>query len=234
MEAWFVLWPSFGRQRIGIGREAKGALAFLADEARLKAGAVVLTKAEAEAALGMLTWVTGDDVRTSETVTVLSSGLFARLWFTPYFSPDFQSQVIISVGGVEQEFRAQSTGVRLKVTPRVVANEAIQMKVEISQKTFEGFLEYQVGSVKAGGAAGESETTKAGAEVADGLQPIFATEVMGTVDAQMASGQVVVIRADPKTKPASDPLFGINGKGYGRTKGTLLIFVRAERAPAKK
>jgi len=205
--------------------EATGALAFLADEAGLKAGTVVLTKAEADDALLALTRVTGGDSATSETVTVPSSGRFARLAFTRFFSRDkiSQSQVRISVGGVEQTFEARNEGVDLMVWPEVTANGALQVKAETRQTTFEGFVEYM------------GDSAKENVKVPSGFyQPIFATDLISTVDVRMDSGKVVVIRADPVKRTVQDPRVTTGVALSDNPSGSLIVFLMAERAPEKK
>ena len=213
--------------------EAKTALAFFADEAGLKAGTVVLTRSEADAALGELTLITGRDAHASERVTV-EPGLLARLQFTQFFSSreNNQSQVRISVGGVEQEFQPRHVGLGLIVTPRVVTEGRLQMEVEIQQTTFEGFIEYGGEAVNLTGSAVETASTQQAVVVPRGFyQPIFAHELV-MLDVAMDSGKVVVIRMDPKKPATGDQRFGFVEKMHKETEGTLLVFLTAEQVRA--
>ncbi|MET0263164.1 MAG: hypothetical protein ABW223_09720, partial [Rariglobus sp.] len=159
--------------------EAKGALNFLANEAGLKDGTVVLTAVQADAALKELMRVTGQEVQSAPPVTVALTKI-AKFDLTENMAKSSEETpgVKIVVGGVEHFFTPRAVGVLLRIVPQAITGSAIQIDAEVQETTFEGFVEYgnQTVSIPAksnpSGDVAESTTAKVPAGF---YQPIFST-----------------------------------------------------------
>jgi general secretion pathway protein D len=206
----------------------------------LRAGTIALSKAQVESALKELSRVTKNDVQSTPTVTV-ADGNPAKISFgTRPFSESEDNGVKVSVGGVEQVFRAREVGVSLEFTPHVLADGAVQVDVDIEVIAFEGFVEYggtqAVVPTKTGlsGEVLESITVK----VPTGFyQPIFSNSSVRR-ELRISKGAVIVLLAEPvkNYEPSLDkegfqkPLLG----RVGSRSETWLIFLTAEVVPTKR
>lgn len=216
--------------------EAKGVLAFLADEAGLRAGAVSLTQEQANEAQRALCRLAGTDLRSTPTVTV-ASGNPAKMSFIEDMSGmNEPSAIKITVGGVEQEWRAREVGVSLGITPHVLADGVIQMGTFVEVTNFEGFVEYGgtevvIPSTSAEAAGAEKPVVK----VPSGFyQPVFSTNQVRS-DVRIAEGRVIVLKAEHKAGITPEEVARvIKAKPAGVRTETLLVFLTAKAVPTKR
>ena len=228
--------PTVGKQRVttsarfvlvgGVWPEAKGPLAFLADDAALRAGTITLTKAQADAALGEMTRLTGAEVKSTMTASQ-ASGNPARFAIGLVRDPKSRrvtSGVGISVGGNALEPTSDDAKVEMGVCPQVTADGSIQLDATVRVVTFEGFIEY-TGDVSISGGV----TVKVPAGF---YQSIFSeSAVTGRV--RMRSGETIVLRGDgKKTFRSPDDVSKLAKSGKTPVDETLLVFLTAAVEPA--
>ena len=193
--------------------EAKGALAFLADDVSLRAGKITLTKAQTDAALAELTRITGVEAGSTATVSLASGGV-ARMGIGVDLHSECgkkHSSVTITVGGVPQEFTNADGDAQLEVFPQVGEDGIIQLGATIEVTTFDGFIEYP-------------------ATLGDGkkfYQPIFKTN-SATTQVRMQSGQIIVLRSDSRKKlTVADRIINVPTGWKMTDDKTMLVFLTA-------
>lgn len=212
--------------------EAKGALAFLADEAGLQAGTVLLTREQAQAAQRALCNLVGTELRSTAPETV-TSGSPTKMNFNESLATGEPSSVKITIGGNEQEFRVRYVGVSLEITPQVLADGVIQMSALVDVTNYEGCVEYGGGEV----AIPSTSADPAGAEktvvkVPSGFyQPIFSTHSLRS-DVRIPVGRVIVLKAELKYGITPEAVARVvKARPEGARTETLLIFLTAKVSP---
>ena len=200
--------------------EAKGALAFLADEAGLKAGTVMLTKAQAEAAVAKLVELTKREAGSTPRVTVLA-GNPAKMGIGDLASVKESKEAPLEIFGKEVVSRPD-VAVSLSVFPQVSADRVMQIKAEIEVTTLERFEKYM-----------KSVEVKEGAEVrlaevpSEFYHPIFSTRtIRATV--RIAEGETAVVRTERKGLGGEQPDAPATLEGASET---LIVFLTAKIVP---
>lgn len=207
--------------------EAKGALGFLADEAGSKAGTVVLTKAQAEAAVAKLVEWTKREAGSTPRVTVLA-GNPARMGIgIPHLEKGSEAMPI-EISGQRAKMNEVVT-VELGVFPQVMANKMMKIELEIQVTTFERFEEYTKPiEVKDG-------TRTKWVKVPEGFyQPIYSTQSI-KAEVRISEGEAVVLRADRKAttvmKADGSKLETVAVADAGES---LLVFLTAKIVPVRQ
>ncbi|MFA6289098.1 MAG: hypothetical protein WC661_17080 [Opitutaceae bacterium] len=209
----------------GVLPEAKGPLAFLADDAALRAGKVTLTKAQADAALAEFTRLTGAEVQSTMRASQ-ASGNLAKFSIrldsrSERRKPPFDT---VTVCGVP--FTTKDAKVDLEVFPQVFEDGDIRFQATVWVATFEGFVGYT-----RGGPVGQGDSVNM---PADFYQPIF-TENSVTVQVRMRSGETIVLRGDGRKKLKSADLVNNLPLDWRMSADkTLLVFLTAAGEPAKR
>jgi len=218
--------------------EAKGALAFLADGAGLKAGAVVLTKKEAEAAIKKLVKVTKQEVRSTPRVAVLAGEQAKMMIEAPHLVNGREELPGISTGAGPLKSSPDFT-VELSVSPQVAVNGVMRVGLKMEVTTLESFMEYGGVTVTipaaASGISAEGHTAPVTVTVPKGFyMPVFSTHALKS-EVRIAERGVVVLRTDRKAPTM------VNQDG-SKTESpsvsvdageTLLVFLSAERVAGK-
>ncbi len=211
---------------LGALPEAKGALAFLADEAGLRKGTVTLSKEQADAALAELTRLTGAEVRFTPGASVadgnpakMGIGLERSVWMKEVYGAS------VTEGGSRLAKNSEIM-TELMVFPQVAADGSIQLEATVQSTTFAGFFEY-TGDVSIAG--------DVAVKVPPGFyQPVFA-ESSVTAQVRMRSGATIVLRGDgKKTFTSWDNTIVPAPKGNPSLAETLLVFLTAAVKPAKR
>lgn len=190
---------------------AKGALAFLADEAALKAGTVQLTRAQADAALAELVRITGKEAGSTMRVSVASGNPASMRIGVPHLVNGRDAGAVVVMG---QAFtQPDDISVALDFAPRVMADGMIQVRADVSVTTFTGFVEYKGEVTLSNGAK---------VKIPDGFyQPTYSTS-SAKIKARMASGEVVVVRAGRELSGEELKRAQAEGKS---THESLLVFL---------
>jgi hypothetical protein len=197
--------------------EAKGALAFLADEAALRAGTLTLTKAQADEALVELTRLTKQDVWSTPTVTV-AEGNRARISITSGIGE-------VAPLEINGQVFTPKPDVTLDVDVFSPKNSAglLHLGIEVVVTTLDRFVEYYAKPVEVTDATG-AQLVKVPTGV---YQPLFSTNST-KAEGRFAPGSVVVLRADRQK---------VRGVIDAVTKGeseTILVFLTDSVSPAKR
>lgn len=200
-------------------------LAELGDNASLRAGTVVLSKAQADAVYTKLEHAKGTTSGATLAVTV-ASGNTARMTSGELGGPQSGAgaAVTISSGAATHSFEPRTLGASLELTPRVLADNVTEMKTEVQVTAFEGFVEY------GGGAA-----TMAAVSIPEGFhQPIFSTATV-RAEVRAPSGSVIVVMVDEEAEMAGRETTSeraLTDKPSGRE--TWVLFIHVEAAPVKR
>lgn len=209
--------------------EAKGALAFLSDEAGLRAGTVLLTREQAQAAQRALGNLVGTELRSTAPVTVTSGSPTKMSFVENMPDPNALKLIKISVGGVEQEFRLLVVGVSLEITPQVLADGVIQMSTLAEVTNYEGCVEY--GGVEVASPSTIAELVGAEKPVGKFYQPIFSTHSVRS-DVRIPEGHVIVLKSELKYGITPEEVARvIKAKSEGARTETRLIFLTAKVSP---
>jgi hypothetical protein len=213
--------------------EAKGALAFLADEAALRAGTLTLTKAQADAALVELAQITKREPISTLAVTVVS-GNAARIKGRVSQAMNGKEEPTVMINGIPM-VRRNDEDIELAISPNVSAAGMIRMEVEMQATSFDGFIEYgdKLVTVAPGGEGGNPPQTTV--RIPKGFyQPIFSTQSV-KAEVQMASGGVIVLCADRAKSDAPEGLVDKTGQAIKSVPPeTMLVFLTAAVSPTKR
>jgi len=203
--------------------EAKGTLAFLADEAGLKAGTVVLTNAQAEAAVAKLVELTKREAGSTPRVTVLA-GNPAKMGMGDLDSVKESKEAPLEIFGKKVASRPD-VAVSLYVFPQVSADQVMQIKAEIEVTTLERFEKYMK-SVEVKDSSGVR-----GVDVPSGFyRPVFSTRTI-KADVRIAEGQTAVVRTERKVLSGEQPDAPATLEG---TSETLIVFLTAKIVPVRR
>ena len=213
--------------------EAKGSLAFLADDAALCAGTLTITKQEADRALAKLAQIMKREPLSTLVVTV-ASGNSARMTGVVSQTSNKDEEPTVMIRGMPMGRRNDDT-VELALSPNVSSAGMIRMEVEMQATSFEGFVEYgdRLVTVTPGGEGGIPPPTAV--SMPKGFyMPVFSTYSVKN-EVQMASGAVVVLRADRAKSEAADGVIDGSGQAMKNVPGeTMLVFLTAAVVPAKR
>jgi len=213
--------------------EAKGALAFLADETGLRAGTVMLTQTQADAALAEVGRVTKQDVRSMPTVTV-APGNPTRMTGGVSQAENGKEEQAVMIRGMPMRRRSDAV-VELAMSSNVSAAKMIRMEVEMQTTFLDGFVEYgdKLVTISPGGEGGNPPP--ATVRIQKGFyQPIYSTQPV-KAEVQMDSGAVVVLRADRAKSDAPDGLADGSGRAIKSVPPeTMLVFLTAKVSPTKR
>lgn len=214
--------------------EAKGALAFLADETALRAGTLTLSQTQADAALAELVRITKRESQSTATVTVATGNTARIKLMGPQKERDPEaSGSTISIKGMPFGERGDLS-VELVISSRESAGGIIQMYVEMEAVSCDGFIEYgdKLVTVAPGGVGGNPPSTTV--RMPKGFyQPIYSTQSV-KAEVQMASSAVVVLRADFTKSDLPEGL--VDGSGQvikSIPPATMLVFLTAKVSPTK-
>ncbi|MBC8040947.1 MAG: hypothetical protein H7Y06_10420 [Opitutaceae bacterium] len=215
--------------------EAKGSLAFLADEAALRAGTLTLTRAQADAALAQLAKIAQQEVRSTSTGTV-PEGYAMRIKLTGPEKQKFPEATGSSVSIKGMAFAPRDdVSVELGFFPDVSAGRVIRMDVEMMVTACDGFIEYgdKLVTIAPGGEDGNPPPTTV--KLPKGFyQPIFSTQSV-RAEVRMTAGAVVVLRADREKRDAPEGLMDRAGQAMANVPPeTMLVFLTAELGPGKR
>lgn len=222
----------------GAMAEAKGPLAFLADEAALRAGKIALTNEQAAAALAELIRVTGQDVKaTLEVSLALGNPANMRNARDLRFPINWKKDTTAAGGWIASDIETRSDGIGIKVDSQLVTDGRIQLTVTVEVSEFDGFVEH----------AGPTATSTAlpeffasinakpgvtpppvnlGPHAEPFFEPVFSTHTM-TATFRMKSGETVVLRGEGRR--------GASVEGGATSKSeTLLVFLTADVEPLVK
>ena len=212
--------------------EAKGALAFLADEAALRAGTLALTNAQSDAALAKLAQFTKREPLSTLAATV-ASGNAVRVKGRVSQAVNGKEEPGVMINGVTMT-RRNDEDIELAISPNVSAAGMIRMEVEMQTTSFDGFIEYgdKLVTVAPGGEGGNPPPTTV--RIPKGFyQPIFSTQSV-KAEVQMDSGAVIVLRADRAKSDAPDGLVDKTGQAIKSIPpATMLVFLTAKIVPTK-
>jgi hypothetical protein len=211
--------------------EAKGALAFLADEA----GTLTLTEAQADAALAQLSKVTQQEAQYTTTATV-PQGYAMRIKLTgprkATGSDSSGSSVLIRGMTFTQR---DDVFVELGISPHGSSEGVIPMEIAMAVTACDGFVEYggTLVTIAPGGAGGNPPPTTV--RLPKGFyRPIYSTYSM-KADARMAAGAVVVLRADLGKRDAPEGRVDQEGRPIKSVPPeTMLVFLTTEVGSAKR
>jgi hypothetical protein len=215
--------------------EARGALAFLADEAALHAGTLTLTQAQADAALAQLAKVTQQEAQFTTTGTV-PEGYAMRIKLTgPRKATKSESSVSsVSIRGMTFTQR-DDVFVELGISPYGSSEEVISMEIAMAVTACDGFVEYgdTLVTIAPGGEGGNPPPTTV--RLPKGFyQPIYSTYSM-KAETRMAAGAVVVLRADLGKRDAPEGRVDQDGRPIKSVPPeTMLVFLTAAVSPTKR
>lgn len=208
--------------------EAKGPLAFLADDAGLRSGTVMLTQSQAEAVVRALTQSLGaeHDLDTTRKVSVISrhpSTSGAGVSLLRY--PEDRGEPIVINGHSFMPHPGVTIDVAM-IRP-APAGEFLQLKVVFDLVTIEGFTEFTGQSVSLLGASNPIQLPL------PFYQPIFTAKPI-SADVRLAPGATVVFREDHQIV---DPLLATDAVSSERAKRlvteTVFIFLTADLEPVQ-
>lgn len=198
--------------------EAKGALAFLADETALKAGTIRLTRAQADAALAELARITGKKAGSTMRVEVASGNPASMRIGVPHLVNGKEAGSVEAMGTTFNQ--PSDISVVLDFCPQVMEDGLIQVSADVSVTRFTGFVEY-TGDVTPSN--GEKLKVPAGF-----YQPTFSTS-SAKIEARMASGEVVVVRADREL--SGEELKRAQAEGKSTDESLLVFLTVAKHLP---
>ena len=216
----------------GKSPEAKGPLEFLADTEGLKAGTVLLTQAQADAALAALTRATLQEVKPMPGVRV-GVGVPARIAVAQElrYPVDWKKDPPPADGWRASRIETRNLGTSLLVCSQLATDGSIQLEVTVETTELDGFIEH-AGPTDRTTSVTEffavNEPAKAGAQAvavnlgphpAPFFEPVFATQTV-TASGRLAEGLTLVLRGDGE-RPAGKP-------------ETLLVFLTATASPVKR
>lgn len=209
--------------------EAKGPLDFLADTAGLKAGTVLLTQAQADAALAALTRATLQDVEPMPRVQV-GVGVPARIGIGQElrYPAGWKKDPAPAGGWMASRIETRTLGTSLLVCSQLATDGSLQLDVTVGTTELDGFIEFEGPTEKTTSVTeffAVNEPPKSGAQPvavnmgphpAPFFEPVFSTQTV-TASGRLAEGLTLVLRGDGE-RPA------------GKSE-TLLVFLTAKVSP---
>jgi type II secretory pathway component GspD/PulD (secretin) len=212
--------------------EAKGALGFLTDKAGLRAGAITLTKQEADAALDALVRATIQEVKATPKVSV-GAGQPARIGIAQElrYPTGWKKNTELAGGWMATKVEMQNLGTMMRVFPQLATDGSIQLEVTLDTTEFDGFVLYEAPTEKS---TSITEFVAVNEPVASGRPPVainmgphaepFAEPIFST-QTVTANGRI----ADGKTLVLCGEITRRNG-----SPDKLLVFLTATASPLKR
>ncbi len=168
----------------GAPPEPKGALSFLSDTDALRAGTVLLSNTQADAALAELSGLARQEVKSMPMATV-ASGNLANLKIAQQLRyPVGWGKDPASESWKPTEIETRDVGVGMRVGPEVLADGRIQLAVTADETTFDILIEH----------------------VAPNERTTALAEFLAAADAA-AHGPLKNVNMAPQSKPVYEPMF---------------------------
>lgn len=210
---------------------AEGVLAFLADDAALRAGTVALTKEQADAALAALVRATGQDVESTLNVSVAVGNPAKMVTGKEVRYPiGWKKDPATADAWLASSVETRTLGVGLAVSSQRVTDGRIQLEVTVETTKFDGFVEleaptekttvlsefFALSDLKPGT---PPPAVNMGPHVRPFFEPVYLTHAM-TARFRMKPGETIVLRGD-----------GARVADQGSRTGALLVFFTATVEP---
>lgn len=204
-------------------------LAELGGTASLRAGTVVLSKPQADAVYANLGHAKGTAHGSTLAVTV-ASGNTARMTSGEPSGPHLEGSGAVRIAS-RAEFEPRALGASLEVTPKMLADNAIEMKIEVKVSAFEGFLEYGGRDITVANTNG----VKTVVSMPNGFyQPVFSTATVRT-EVRAPSGSVVVVMVDEEAETEGREMSSeVTLRDKPSVRETWILFIHVEAASVEK